>query len=151
MAKQIKKKTTVKKTATKPAPVMEHKCGPDCPCGCHKHGAGHRVKHIIILLIVFIIGCVCGKMMCFKGKMMMGPVKHHPVFTNGCLDMQSVKCPKMQEMLMTADVNGDNCISIEEYKAQKAANAHKFGKKHKGKMFGHMKNDSCGDMPDKQD
>jgi hypothetical protein len=43
----------------------------------------------------------------------------HPVFTNGCLDMQSIECPKMQEALQKADVNGDECISMEEYKAVK--------------------------------
>ena len=43
----------------------------------------------------------------------------HPVFVNGCLDMASIECPKMQEKLATADVNADECISIEEYKAVK--------------------------------
>ena len=129
MAKQTTKRTTVKKTAMKPVPVMEHKCGADCPCGCHKHGAGHRIKHIIVLLIIFILGYACGKTMCFRhGGMMMGHFKpYHPVFTNGCLDMQSIKCPKMQETLVAADVNGDECISVEEYKAYNKA---KFAGKH---------------------
>jgi len=35
------------------------------------------------------------------------------------LDMESIKCPKMQEKLATADVDGNGCISAEEYKAVK--------------------------------
>ena len=46
----------------------------------------------------------------------------HPVFTNGCLDIQSIECPKMQEDIVKADVNGDSCISIEEYKVWKKTN-----------------------------
>ena len=140
MAKQIKK-ATAKKIAMKPVPAMEHGCGHDCPCGCHKHGAGHLVKHIVILLLVFILGYACGKIMCFGGKHHMPRMPHmpHPVFTNGCLDMQSIQGQKMQEMLMAADVNGDNCISIEEYKTFKAAKAKKFGQKGKfGMMHGKM-------------
>lgn len=137
MAKQIKKKTAVKS-----APVMEHKCGTDCPCGCHKHAAGHRIKHIIVLLLVFILGYACGKMVCCgKHRMPHMPQMQHPVFTNGCLDMQSVQSQKMQEILMSADANGDNCISIEEYKAFKAAKAQKYGKKGRfgGMMHGKIK------------
>lgn len=136
MAKQTNKKPTVKKTAVKPVPVMEHRCGSDCPCGCHRHGAGHRVKHVVALLIIFVLGYACGRTMCFRhAGIMMGPAKmHHPVFTNGCLDMKSVQCPKMQETLMSADINGDGCISVEEYKAFKVS---KFGKK-RG-MFKNMK------------
>ena len=136
MAKQIKK-TVAKKIATKPAPIMEHKCGSDCPCGCHKHGAAHRVKHIVILLLVFVLGYACGKIMC-GGKHRMPPMPRmpQPVFTNGCLDMQTIQSKKIQEVLMTADANGDNCVSIEEYKAFKAAKAKKFGKK--PGMFGRM-------------
>ena len=132
MAKQTKK--TVKKTVAKPAPVvMEHKCGNDCPCGCHKHSVGHRLKHILILVIVFILGFLCGCPM--RGPVHFGPArgpfKHmgHPVFTNGCLDMKTIQSQKMQEVLMKADANGDNCVSVEEYKAFKAAKAEKFGKK----------------------
>jgi len=41
--------------------------------------------------------------------------------------------------LMSADVNGDNCISMEEYKAQKAKWAEKHAKKNKHGMFFGMK------------
>lgn len=122
MAKQTKTtKKIVKKTAVKPAPVAEKTCacGKDCPCGCHKHGAAHLLKHIIIWAIIFALGMVCGKMMdCGHAHKKM-PQRLHPVFTNGCLDMQSIECPKMQEALLKADVNGDECISVEEYRAVK--------------------------------
>ena len=147
MAKQTKK-MAVKKTVKMPAVTMEHKCGPDCPCGCHKHGAGHRIKHIVILLLVFILGYACGKIMCCgKHRMPRMPHMQHPVFTNGCLDMQSVQSPKMQEVLMSADVNGDNCISVEEYRAFKATKAQKFNKK--PGMFGHAKYGFYGKMQPK--
>lgn len=122
MAKQTKtiKKTVATKTVANKTPVMAHECGKDCPCGCHKHGVAHVLKKIIILAIVFALGMVAGRVLYF------GPAKHkpmpqrmHPVFTNGCLDMQSVKSAKMQEALKKADVDGNECISIEEYRAVK--------------------------------
>ena len=45
----------------------------------------------------------------------------HPVFVNGCLDMESIKCPKMQEKLATADVDANGCITAEEFRAVKHA------------------------------
>ncbi|MBO7053738.1 MAG: hypothetical protein J6W27_04885, partial [Alphaproteobacteria bacterium] len=121
--------------AAKATPVMEHTCacGKDCPCGCHKHGSMHVIKHIIVWAIIFALGMACGKMMNCQhpGKKMMF---HHkqPVFTNGCLDIQSIECPKMQEDIVKADVNGDNCISIEEYKTFKKENRQMFRKGMRG-------------------
>ncbi|MCQ2574791.1 MAG: hypothetical protein MJ156_01645 [Alphaproteobacteria bacterium] len=114
--KTVAKKTTTKKVAAakKVAPVVET----PCTCGCHKHSA---VKKILLLLMVFALGFVCAKMTsapCPMHKAMMQ--KHraqHPVFTNGCLDMQSIKNTKLLEVVAKADVNNDGCISIEEYKA----------------------------------
>ena len=123
MAKRITKKAPIKQSAARPAPAMKRECGcgNDCMCGCHKHGSMHIVKHIIVWAIIFALGLACGKMMnCGHHRKM--PPKMQPVFTNGCLDMASVKCPKMSEQLQKADVNGDNCISVEEYKAWKRAN-----------------------------
>ena len=125
------KKTTVKRTIAKPAPVMEHRyeCGENCRCHCH--GGAHFIKHLIVWAIIFALGMVAGKMMyCGHGPKHMP--KMNPVFVNGCLDMSSINCPKMQEKLATADMNGDNCISIEEYKAVKKEMRHHkgfFGKK----------------------
>ena len=117
--KPVAKKAPVKKAAVKPAPVMEHKCEADCPCGCHKHGAAHLIKHIVILAIVFALGMACGKMM--DCKKMHKPMHQniHAVFTNGCLDMNSISCPKMAEEIVAADVDADNCISVEEYRTWK--------------------------------
>lgn len=116
--KKTTKKTTVKKTAVKPAPMAEHKCMCGENCNCHCHGGAHWIKHIVAWAIIFALGMVCGKMLdCGHGPKHMP--KMHPVFVNGCLNMESVECPKMQEKLMAADVNGDGCISIEEYKAVK--------------------------------
>ncbi|MBR3510474.1 MAG: hypothetical protein IKN73_00220 [Alphaproteobacteria bacterium] len=124
MAKQTKtttKKTVVKKTAVKPAPVMEQTCacGKDCPCGCHKHGFAHALKHIVIWAIIFALGMFCGKMMNCDAAHKKMQQRFHPVFTNGCLDMQSIDNKKMQEALQKADVNADECISVEEYRAVK--------------------------------
>ena len=123
------KKTTAKKTVVKAAPVMEHKC--ECGGHCHCHGGAHWVKHIIVWAIIFALGMVCGKMMyCGHGHKHMP--KMNPVFVNGCLDMASIECPKMQEKLMSADVNADNCISMEEFRSVKKEMKH--GKKG---MHGH--------------
>ena len=147
MAKQTKKTAkpakavkTVKKTTIKPAPVMEHKCDKGCPCGCHQHCAGHRLKHIMILVIVFVLGYACGKIFCLcpMRKHMTMPRYSHPVFTNGCLDMQKIHNTKFQEQLMKADVNEDGCVSIEEYQAFKAKWADNKGPKKPG-MFFNMK------------
>jgi len=117
-AKKTTKKMSVKKTAVKPTPVMEHKCECGENCRCHCHGGAHFIKHLIVWAIIFALGMVCGKMMyCGYGPKHMK--MKHPVFVNGCLDMASIECPKMQEKLMNADVNGDNCVSVEEYKVVK--------------------------------
>ena len=142
MAKQTPKKTPkkmpIKKMAMKQPVAMTHDCGCEhnCPCGCHKHGAAHLIKHIIVWAIIFALGMACGKMMnCRYGKKMFRPMPQ-PVFTNGCLDMASIKCPKMSEEIVVADVNADNCISVEEYKAWRRANKTKMraNKKH-GEWF----------------
>lgn len=128
MAKQTKNKPV--KKITKTAPVMEHKCSCGADCPCHKHGTMHIVKHIIVWAIIFALGMACGKMMnCNHGKKMHKPI--HPVFTNGCLDMKSVNCPKLAADIVAADVNGDGCISVEEYKAFKQTNK-KFNKRMRG-------------------
>ena len=118
--KKIIKKTTVKKAPVKKsAPVMEHECGCGENCKCHCHGGAHWVKHIIVWAIIFALGMVCGKLFCCGNHGMKHMPKMQPVFVNGCLDMESIKCPKMQEKLAAADVDANECISVEEYKAVK--------------------------------
>ena len=115
--KPVAKKATVKKAPIKSAPVMEHKCECGENCSCHCHGRAHWIKHIIVWAIIFALGMVCGKMMNCGHYAKHMQQKTHPVFVNGCLDMQSVANKKLSEKLATADVNGDECVSIEEYKA----------------------------------
>lgn len=116
--KKTVKKTTVKKSAVKAAPVAEQKCMCGEKCNCHCHGSAHILKHILAWAIIFALGMVCGKMLtCGHGPKHMP--KMQPVFVNGCLDMTSVECPMMREKLANADVNGDECISLEEFKAVK--------------------------------
>ena len=97
--------------------------------------AGHRLKHIMILVIVFVLGYACGKIFCFCPMRKQMPYSNHPVFVNGCLDTQRIQNTKFQEMLLKADVNEDGCISMEEYKAFKAKCTDKkktnFNMKHK--------------------
>jgi len=130
MTKQTKKvikkttaKKTVKKAAVKPAVVeTPAPCNCGCGCGCHKH----VLKKIIVLALVFALGMFAGKALHFGGPRFHKPM-FHPVFTNGCLDMATIKCPKMQEHILKADVNGDGCVSVEEWKAAKPNHMKKEG------------------------
>lgn len=118
--KKTIKKTTVKKAPVKKsAPVMEHECECGGNCKCHCHGGAHWVKHVIVWAIIFALGMVCGKLFCCGNHGMKHMPKMQPVFVNGCLDMGSIKCPKMQEKLAAADVDANECISVAEYKAVK--------------------------------
>lgn len=130
-----KTKKTVTKKTVKPAvkravrvePTMPEMhacaCGAECKCGC-KCG---KFKKFIVLFIVFCIGFAVAKFTCCHGMRhhMRGMPEMQPVFVNGCLDMESVKCPKMQELLKNADVNADECISIEEFDAIKPERKHR--------------------------
>lgn len=112
--KKTAKKTAAKKPVVKAAPVVEHKC--ECGEHCHCHGRAHWLKHVIILALVFALGMVCGKMLpCGQHHKQMP--KTHPVFVNGCLDVQSVTNKRLQEKLATADADSNECISVEEYRA----------------------------------
>lgn len=123
------KKTVAKKTAVKPAPVKQAKmaapvvdmhecgCGADCHCcgGC-KCGAskfGRFVRKLIFVVIVFALGWFAAGLNCGR--------PHHPRmhFVNGCLDTESVKCPKLQDALPAMDINGDGCITRDEFRAVK--------------------------------
>ncbi|MCQ2581312.1 MAG: hypothetical protein MJ164_04065 [Alphaproteobacteria bacterium] len=129
--KNTTKKTVVKKTATKPvakkttvrrpemtAPVQQNH---ECACGhhCHCCGCGHHfVKFcikLVVLCAVFFLGCIASPWL------MKHPdhhrMKHNIAFDdNGCVVLESVKCPKMLEMLATADDDANGCISKTELK-----------------------------------
>ena len=144
VASATAKKPTAKKAAAKKttratvkpvvAPEMvasEHtcKCGGECHCGancqcgtecaCHtcKHGSRfwRFVKKLIIFIIIFALGFAAAKFC---------PCNHHPRaprlhFVNGCVDVASVKCPKLAAALPAMDINQDGCITREEYKLVK--------------------------------
>ena len=112
-----------KKVSNKPAPVMEHKCECGENCHCHCHGTAHWIKHIIVWAIIFALGMACGKMMNCGQQQHKQNLRTQPVFTNGCLDKASIKNQKLIERLENADVSGDDCISLEEYKAVRKAMA----------------------------
>lgn len=115
--KTVKKTSTKKMTRNTKAVAVakpelhEYHCG--CSCG--------PVKKTIILTCMFLLGFAVAKLgFCscryrFEHKM----AHEHPVFVDGCLDMDSIKCPKMQEILMNADMDADGCISVSEFKAVK--------------------------------
>ena len=118
------KKTVAKKTVAKKAIAPELKpviiaapethecgCGNNCPCGCKCGCRGVRFfKKFVVILIVFALGFVAAKMCCG------GP---RPTFVNGCMDVASVKCPKLQNALPMMDMDNDGCITKAEFKAFK--------------------------------
>ena len=97
------------------ADAHECHCGGACACGCH-HG---KFKKFIVLLIVFLLGFAVAKLTCCHGRH--GMPKMHPRFENGCLVMDSVKCPKMQEALVNADADMNGCITRAEFGAVRRA------------------------------
>lgn len=124
------KKTSVKKTTTRTTarrapravatPVVEHKNERPCDCGCnccHRSGFWRFIKKLLWALILLVLGFIAGKMCCgMHHGMMIGSRAH---FENGCLVEQSVKCPKLQQILPAMDINQDGCITREEYRAVK--------------------------------
>lgn len=110
------KRTTTKrvvKPAAAPAPELHEM---HCGCKCTP------LKKTFYLGGMFILGFLVS-------HFFVSPCHHngpkmphmHPVFVNGCLDMESVKCPKMQESLAVADVDANGCVTEEEFRAVKRA------------------------------
>lgn len=114
------------KAANVAAPCMEQmhcKCGANCHCGdncncganckCGGGKFGRFVKKFIIALILLALGFAAAKICCCD-KGMRGP---RVVFAdNGCMVEESVKCPKMMEMLPAMDINQDGCITRDEFR-----------------------------------
>lgn len=135
-AKKAPAKATVKKTAPKKADVKkvvspdvvqnniptpetnECKCGQNCECGadckCARSGGsrfGRFMLKLIMILIVFALGFGAAKLLdCQNARCPRAD------FDNGCLDVSSVKCPRLQNALPAMDANGDGCITREEYR-----------------------------------
>ncbi len=129
------KKTAVKKTATKstlkktntrraqpvatPVPAQhECPCGDACHCG-YGCGCGHRfIKFcikLIILCMVFFLGVIASPWFVKNpGHHMMRDIAFDD---NGCVVLETVKCPKLLETLATADDDANGCISRAELKS----------------------------------
>lgn len=106
------KKPAVKKTTVKKAPVQELKqvapapemndtkcaCGSECTCGadckCKRSGSkfGRFMWKLIVALIIFALGFAAAKL-CGPDCGFRGP---RVEFANGCLDVTSVKCPRVK-------------------------------------------------------
>lgn len=107
------------KAPTMPAPEMHScGCGHDCACGCNhsRGGFGRFFKKLIVALIIFALGFMAAKMFCCDKPHFRGPRVH---FVEGCLDVSSVECPKLQAALPAMDINQDGCITRDEYRAVK--------------------------------
>ena len=108
-------KKVVKPAAVKPAvaekPVVTEIPTPVHCCTCTKR------KKFIILACTFIVGFLVSQLL-FCGCPHKRPRVH---FVNGCVDVTSVKCPKMLEKLPAMDTNNDGCITKAELRAAKHA------------------------------
>ena len=115
-----KKKTNARpaaKRANKPVAATmpeTHECHCGCKCTPLKKCFYLGGMFILGFLVAYFCACPCHK----HGQKMH---KMHPVFVNGCMDMESVKCPKMREDAVRMDVNADGCVSEDEFRAAKRA------------------------------
>lgn len=146
-AKPVAKKTTVKPAAKKPtvkkvatkkvdapeleqvAPVVETNdtpcaCGKNCECGadckCARRGSkfGRFLLKLIIVLFVFALGFAAAQFCNRDGCGFRCP---RADFDNGCLEVSSVKCPRLQNLLPTMDADQDGCITRQEFAAARDA------------------------------
>ena len=124
VAKPVAKKTVTKRTARKPAqkiaaPVVEKTscaCGDACHCCCCR---GHRFVRFGIKVILICIVFMCG--MAVAPLFMHNAPGHHPMQfdDNGCVILESVTCPKMLEVIATADTDANGCVTHDEIRAAK--------------------------------
>ncbi|MCL2331769.1 MAG: hypothetical protein FWC61_04505 [Proteobacteria bacterium] len=120
-------RSTAAKPAARPAPAAAAQESAPCGCCCcQRSGFWHGVKKLIIVLIIFGLGVVAGKILCFHHMgMMRGPGgwgmgwQRGDMFVNGCLDMTKISCPVMAQKVAAADANGDGCITRDEMRAWK--------------------------------
>ncbi len=128
--KPVTKKIVAKKAPAKKAPVKatvpaahECACGHDCHCGhnCHCHHGckfSHVLKKIIVFIIIFALGFAAAKFVpCGKKH----PRMPKPQFENGCLVVDSIKCPKLLEQLPVIDADANGCVTTDEFRAAKRA------------------------------
>lgn len=128
MPTKTTKKTSAKRPAKKVAkpatmpivkPVFTDIPEPERYCHCTKRKRNTILTCVstIFFLIGFIVShfffCDC---------------HHRPMprlsFVNGCVDVASIKCPKLLEQLPMIDSNNDGCITRTEMRAAKRAMRH---------------------------
>lgn len=122
MPQKTTKKTVAKKSA-KPAvakkPVVKEIPMPEIYCHCTK-----RKRNCILTCVslgCFLLGFLVSQLFCCCCK------KHQPKLQfneNGCVVVESIKCPKMLEELPMIDADHDNCITKAEMRAAKRAMRH---------------------------
>ena len=117
--KTTKKTKKITKVAAPACEAHTCHCGDACKCGC---GCGKFTK-LVVLFIVFLLGFAVAKITCCRGgRQMYKPSMQdkHPIFVNGCLDMESVANKTMREALQNSEASADGCVTIAEYKSVKA-------------------------------
>lgn len=113
--KPVAKKAAAAEVKTA-APVMEsHTCGCGGNCRCGGSKFGRFMRKLVLFVIIFALGFAAAKLCCC-GPRHHGPRMH---FVNGCLDVASVKCPKLAEALPAMDINQDGCITRDEFRQVK--------------------------------
>ena len=124
--KKVAKKAPAKKTVKKvvkpiaaPKPVMKEIPMPDVYCHCTK-----RKRNMILTCVS--LGCLLIGILISQLFLCGCPHKRAPrvQFVNGCVDVASIKCPKMLENLPAMDTDNDGCITKVEYLSAKRAMRH---------------------------
>ena len=113
-AKPVERKQNAKKLVAAPVETM-HECNCGCHCCCCKgrRFVGLCIK-VVLLCLVFLLGCLSSPWIARNAHKPMMP--RAAFDDNGCVVLESVKCPKMLEALATADDNADGCITRAEFK-----------------------------------
>lgn len=131
VAKKVAAPKTVK-PVVKAAPAAEIKAvmeapvttsAPSCKCCCRNGGLCTFIRKLIVFFVIFALGFAAAKFVYFDGRRF-HMIKHHSyqeMFFNGCLDTTKLPNPEMAEKIKAADVNGDNCITADEFRAGRDA------------------------------
>ena len=116
-AKKPVKKTVVKPAAA-PKPVFDIP-EPERYCHCTK-----RKRNTILTCVsisAFVLGLLTYHLVFCPYHSI---VKPHLNYVNGCVDVASVKCPKLLQDLPLIDENHDGCVTKDEMRAAKKAMRH---------------------------
>ena len=135
MTKPAAKKTASKKTSAKRAsrPVViempavaavpQCHCGGGCCCKCGHSFINFCIK-VVLLCLVFFAGALTAPYFMRAGHHAM--MRHLQFDDNGCLNYDSVKCPKMLEALKEAYPDMNTCVTRDAVRAVVSRN-HKHG------------------------